>query len=83
MNKPTDYILKIADTPTDDDVPGAAAAPPPAATKSDGTSRPQRKRRGRPRNVQRLTPEEMDREIDRVHRSNGGPTLARDTDPAD
>jgi hypothetical protein len=83
MNKQTDYILKIADTPTDDDVPGAAAATPPVPAKPGRTSRTQRKRRGRRGSVQRLTPEAMAEEIDRVHHLDGGPTLARDTDPAD
>jgi hypothetical protein len=83
MNKPTHHILKIAETPTDDDVPAAAGTTPAVPKKSGGTSRTQRKRRGRLGSVQRLTPEAMAEEIDRVHHLNGRPTLARGTDPAD
>jgi hypothetical protein len=87
MNTPADdHTLKIADTPTDDEVSlpdevhaGAncsheAILPlPPATAKS--------KRRGRRGRVQRLTPEEMELEFERVQRRNGKPTFARGTDP--
>jgi len=78
MNKPTDHLLKIADTPTDDD-----QLSPPAGGEgvgaADSAPKPQPKTQVTRRSAQRLTPTEMDLEIDRVRLCNGRPTLARDT----
>jgi hypothetical protein len=93
MNTPIDYTLKIADTPQDDGVslpdvhaeascsPDRSTAAQPAPTKPSRLSNIEGKRRGRRGSVQKLTPEEIDQEIDRVQRLNGRPTLARGTYP--
>jgi hypothetical protein len=73
MNQPDKPSLKIADTPTEED----AAMP---ATKPCQPSKSKRKDHRKRGLVQRLTPEEMDAEIDRVSLGNGRPILARGTD---
>jgi hypothetical protein len=84
------HRLKIADTPTDDEdvvlaVSEDTIAPSPPAPQSESKSSQQslwtddsqgKKRSGK---TQRLSPEEMDEELDRVSRLNGVPTLARGT----
>jgi len=101
MNAPINHGLKIADTPPDDetaispDIDIAIASTAPAATvesnqpsrepsPSSRTAGEKRSQRGKGQ-VQKLTPDEMELEIERVRRlnGNGGPTLAKDTDPAD
>ncbi len=69
MTTPNNFTLKIADTPaTDDSIPSPSVNAKP------------RKQRG---GVQKLTPEEMDAEIDRINRLNGvgKPALAEGTEP--
>lgn len=71
------HSLKIADTPTEDEAAEASesaddcSVPPPAP--------PTNSKSNQPGKTQRLSPDRMDEEIDRVNRLNGTPTLARDT----
>ncbi len=83
MSTPTNYRLKIADTPTDGDEDPLpidttteaedAETPSPEVVSSapPAPSGTENKRRGRRGRVQRVTTEEIDAEIERVNRLNG------------
>ena len=90
MNSPTNHGLKIADTPGDDDEKSgdadksaiSADAIPENSTPSSTEGKAENKKSsggGRRGGTEKLTPEEMDEEIERVKRLNGTPTLAKDT----
>lgn len=73
MPKSISFTLKIADTPTADD-----SIPIPI---NETKRSPHRKRRGG--SVQKVSPEEMREEIDRMNRLNGvgKPAFAEGTEP--
>jgi len=76
MAKRPKHDLRIADTPTDEELADIEAAGECSALPPVPDSQAKSSRSGR---TERLSSEEMDAEIARVNRLNGMPTLARDT----
>lgn len=96
MDEPTYQGLRIANTPADDahdgpspaihlSSPGSPSHSPAAPAEQDRqlASATGKRRRRRPGGTQKLSPDEMRIEIERVNRLNGniGPGIARGTHP--
>jgi hypothetical protein len=88
MDSQPKHKLKIADTPTDEEAaeigsPEDCSLAPPALPESKSSQQSlwaeDDQPESQPGRTQRLSPKEMDKEIDRVNRLNGRPTLAKDT----